>query len=133
LYANTKFERWETPIVGALELRTISIIEDGELLVTLAEPSNRDRYRLRFRFDCGTYITYRSTDDVNSRYLIDAKYEGERPCRTFIAEQSEWRQTFLERGFLSPIEMPILKHFVIWTDDGCVEILALKPPEIYDF
>ena len=132
MYANTKLERWETPVVGALELRIISVVEDGELLVTVAEPSNLDRYRLRFRFQCGTYVTYRSTDDLHSRYLINAKYEGERPCRTFVAEQSEWKQAIsLECGMSG--QDASLRHYVIWTDDDCIEVLALKPPEIYNF
>lgn len=131
MYTNTKLERWETPVIGAHDLRTVSILDDGELLITVEEPSNDERYRLRFRFAAGTYLTYRVTNEMDASQLLDpAKYEGALPCRTFISQQSDWKHTILTVSIHGQ-DAPI-KHYVIWTDEDCIEVLALKPPEMYD-
>ena len=131
MYANTKLERWETPIVGAHDLRTVSVVDDGELLITVSEPSNDDRYRLRFRFRAGKYLAYRVTNEIDGCQLLDeARYDGERPCRTFTGEQSDWKERFLEVS-LRGQDVP-LKHYVIWTEEDIIEVLASEPPEAYD-
>jgi hypothetical protein len=132
----SKFKRWETPLSDSDTFNTVTIIDDGELILSFEDKANQDMYRLRMIFQ--TYASYRYTLE---QFLSDEKaWDKIQEVRkkygsTMIADETEWIQQIVENCLFEKDHiMSELKHYLILIPmEGVLEIAAQKPPKLYDF
>jgi hypothetical protein len=130
--ADLQLAPWNTTLSRSSQLRSVTIVDDGELLIALEEPGNTRRYRIRVRFP--VYAAYR----VTILQFLDKLWELLDQARTehgptLIVQNSLWTIKLIETGVFTSEKAPSLIHYLIFTDEELIEILSASPPIIYDF
>jgi hypothetical protein len=124
-----KFKRWETPVSDAKSLAMVSLLDNGELSITVQNA--RDPERRRFRFTFKNYPAYRNILEEyrtgRSEEFIDTS--GKIGWTRIILE-SPWLASFKKSEPLLEELNPGLVHYEICTEDDVVEVLANEPPEV---
>lgn len=116
--------RWETPISDAPRPRLIALTQ-GEGLHIDVDSGGDAAQRVRFSF--GTVPSYRSTRE---EYRTGAARPGEGLGQTRIIKMSAWIKELREREPLLDAFDPDCEHYVIATEDDCIEVMASSPPKI---
>ena len=124
MYENWKFERWETPVSNERDLGMVSLTDDGEILTIVI---NTGEKHVRFVFT--DYPAYRNIQELYRTELWNKLYQRNLGS-TLIIPESEWIEAFRHDRELLDVYHPNVVHYMINTDDSCVEVLAGEPPEI---
>lgn len=123
MYEGWKLERWETPFSNERLGTLTSLVDDGERLVIMVGDSSGQRFRFAFT----DYPAYRNIQELYRTELWNKLYERNLGS-TLIIPESEWIASLKREGF--EIYYPDAVHYMICTDDGCVEVLSDTLPEI---
>lgn len=124
--------RWETAISDLRQLSTVSVFDDGVLVITVAGQDEASKRRLwRFSFDCA--LSYRVTDEAFLNHLWSVKAESPGAGSTFVLDGSPWLEELMSDPVfataLSSRKAPA-KHFVIVTGDDGLEVISVDDPEV---
>ena len=126
MYENWKFERWETPISNERLLSMISLVDDGEKL-SIIVGKFPDSKHVRFVFK--DYPAYRNIQELYRTELWNKLYQKNLGS-TLIIPQSEWIASFKNEVLID--NFPDAVHYMICTEDGCIEVLSDAFPEIVE-
>ena len=124
MYENWKFERWETPVSEIRDLGMESLIDDGERLTVVINTGER-----HVRFVFSDFPAYRNIRELYRTELWNKLYQRNLGS-TLLIPESEWVEEFRRDRELLDVCHPNAVHYMINTDDGCVEVLSNEPPEI---
>jgi hypothetical protein len=125
MYEDWEFERWETPVSNERLLSMVSLIDDSEILAIVID--GLPNKRIRFVFT--DYPAYRNIQELYRTELWNKLYRKNLGI-TLIIPKSEWIESFRQSKELLDVYHPNAVHYMICTDDGCVEVLSNEPPEI---
>ncbi|MBA2339038.1 MAG: hypothetical protein H0V88_01470 [Pyrinomonadaceae bacterium] len=125
MYEDWEFERWETPVSNERLLSMVSLIDDSEILTIVID--GLPNKRIRFVFT--DYPAYRNIQELYRTELWNKLYRKNLGI-TLIIPKSEWIESFRQSKELLDVYHPNAVHYMICTDDGCVEVLSNEPPEI---
>ncbi|MEX1255946.1 MAG: hypothetical protein WEE64_16570 [Dehalococcoidia bacterium] len=107
----------------------VSLVDDGELSVTVQGIRDPEARRLRFTFS--RFPAYRN---IMEEYRLELweRLSGtqDQLGRTLIVADSPWVAALREKEPLLGVHRPTLVHYVICTEDDVVEVLAPDPPEM---
>lgn len=120
-YGRCSVSRWETPVSDIERLLPVSLCDRDERLVVTVEAS-WDPSRARWRVAFSGYQAYRKADELHLTALwcrLDAT--GQRCGSTFVVEHSPWIDEL--------VEIRPLRHYVLCTLDGVIEVAAEVEPE----
>jgi len=125
MYEDWKIERWETPVSHECLLSIMSLTDDGEKLTIVV--GGLPNKHIRFVFT--DYPAYRNIQELYRTELWNKLYQKNLGS-TLIVSESEWVESFRQSKELLDVYHPNAVHYMICTDDGCVEVLSNEPPEI---
>ena len=119
------------PISDIRAAAMISLVDDGELAITLEDVYAPQRNRWRFVFR--KYPAYRNILEEYRLELWQHLDKTKQRCgNTFSVVESPWIASFRPHEPLLDIHYPKLVHFVIATGDDVIEILSPEAPRIDD-
>jgi hypothetical protein len=129
MYEGWRIQRWDTPVSDNGANRMVSLVDDGELAITLEDAHSPQRLRWRFVFQ--KYPAYRNILEEHRLELWQHLDETKQRCgNTFSVLDSPWIASFRPREPLLDVYYPALVHYVITTGDDVVEVLSPQPPQI---
>ena len=126
-----KIERWETPVSAAKSLAMVSLLDNGNLSITVQDL--RDPERRRFCFTFKNYPAYRNMlEEYQTSLWEEVKDESGEAGWTRIIRESRWLASLKETEPFLEESNPGLLHYMICTEDDVVEILSNEPPEVIE-
>jgi hypothetical protein len=125
MYEDWEFERWETPVSNEPLLSMVSLFDDGEKLTIVIDGTSNKHVRFVFT----DYPAYRNIQELYRTELWGKLYRKNLGS-TLIISKAEWIESLRRTDKLVDVYHPNAVHYLICTEDGCVEILTNQPPEI---
>jgi hypothetical protein len=121
-------EKWETPCTDVEELYFHGLVDDGNKLC-FSVKDNKDVFEFCFK----QFGPYQVADEAHLNLYQSADYGsanryGQENSWTLIVTNSPWASLF-NQGTLE-VFLGNYIHYVILTNDGCLDILAPQPPTI---
>lgn len=127
-------QRWQTSISDAESLKWISLLDDGELLLSLEEPANLDVYRYRFKIEGNVAYRFILAEYLHSELVWCLLWEtAKKYGRTIIIRESSWVKQIYDTSDFSTERIPPLEHYCIILEEGLFEVVAKKEPSHYNF
>jgi len=106
-----------------------SLVDDGQLAITLEAPRNATRPRWRFTFD--TCAGYRNLlEEFRLELWAHLDSTAQRCGTTFTVVHSPWIETLREKEGLFAAHYPAIQHYVFLTEDDVIEVLSPSVPTI---
>ena len=129
MYEGWRFERWETPVSDLKSIAMVSLVDDGELTITVEDFRDPARPRWSFRFDRAPI--YRNILEEYRLELWELVHQNEhRYGWTVTIPDSPWLASLQEKESLIEVHDPGLRHFQIGTEDDVIDVLSPTTPEI---
>jgi len=131
VYENWTPVTWETPVSHVESLAMVSLVDDGELRVTLEDARSSPRRRWRFTF-------YRSPmyqnvlEEYREELWARIRDMGLEHCWTRTVPDSAWLAALKEREPWVDILEPGLIHYQIATEDDVLDIACASDPMIVE-
>ena len=129
MYEDWNFERWETPISDLKSIAMVSLVDDGELTITVEDLRDPSRPRWAFRFTRAPMY-----QNILEEYRLElwqrVHVDGKRYGWTVRVPNSPWLAQLKEKEGLIEVHDPGLQHFQIGTEDDIIDVLSAKAPEI---
>jgi hypothetical protein len=128
LYAGWTPERWETPVSDVPVLFLDSLVDDGDLHITVDDVRGRRRWRFTFS-DAPAYLNileeYRLELATVERHLRGLG-------RTVRVVGSPWLAYLYRSEALLTVHRPALQHFQVGTETAIVDVLAENAPGVVE-
>jgi hypothetical protein len=121
-------DRWETPFSDLESLVMVSLLDDGQLTVTVEDARSKPRRRWRITFAHAPVY-----QNVLEEYRLElwARIAAEAPVGhgcTLRIPDSPWLRELREREPLIDVLDPGLLHWQIATEDDVIDVLSSESP-----
>lgn len=129
MYEGWTFERWETPISDLQSIAMVSLVDDGELTITVEDVMGATRSRWAFRF-ARAPIYQNIPEEYRLELWRHVHERGKRYGWTVRVPNSPWLFQLKANEALMDVHDPSLQHFQIGSEDDIIDVLSAKAPDI---
>ena len=119
-----QYTRWDTPGSDARSLVMVSLVDRGELCVTVVDMQTPDEL-LDFRF-----VSVAAYRNILEEYRLTEGLDVPSTGWTVIVNNSEWLEQLEDVEDLFRDEQKGSVHYMIITEDDVIDILSSRLPEI---
>ena len=129
MYHEWQITRWETPLSDLKSVAMASLVDDGQLSITVEAPREDGRPRWHVTFE--TYPGYRNLlEQFRLELWTHLDSTRQRFGTTFTVADSPWIKTLRETEGVFDSYYPEIEHYVVLTEDDVIEVLSPDPPSI---
>lgn len=119
--------RWDTPVSNAASLAMVSLVDQDGLHVTVQDHGDPERRRYRFSF--ARAPIYRNLDES---FRMSESAPAVPLGWTRLDPASPWLDELRKREPMLDISLPSCRHYVIFTEDDVLDVIAPTAPSIVE-
>ena len=128
MYEGSTFERWDTPVSDARDLRMTRLVDEDGLRVSVVGECEGRQESCDFVFR--SVVAYRNTHEEHQSELWDLLKGTSPSSLTLELPVSRWLEALRAREPAMQAHAPNAVHYMIITLHDVIEVLASEAPEI---
>ena len=129
MYKKWEAIRWETPLSDIRGLQMVSLIDDGQLTITLEDLRDEERKRWSVIFEKAP-VYQNILEEFRMELWSNLKIVDDNLGWTLKYPNSPWHKKLIKNEDLLELYHPNLEHYQIITEDDVIDVLSENSPVI---